>query len=156
MGRYITVADMQGRYTKVSSDKGSASLNSDYIPYGEAYVEMRLASAYTAPFSSNNTTVKDLSMDASYLRIIKFTDTEKAKLIQDDIDSRIAALLDGSAQMVTTSGDLIGQNVSNAWSETDGYAPTFGVDDITMMQVSSAHELDEEQARKIGIRYQSI
>lgn len=147
MSRYINTADVLGRYPK-SADVGSDThIESSYIRYAEAWVDGALAPAFTAPFSNNNLTVKDLCIDHTYMNIIKFKDAEKAKLIEDSIDARVKALLEGTAQMGIEGGDLLGQDVVNAWSETDGYPPTFGAGDIVDMQVSSSRLYDEEQAR---------
>lgn len=147
MSRYINYDDVVGRYPK-GADVGSAShIESSHIRYAEAWVDGALASAFTAPFSDNNLTVKDLCIDHTYMNIIKFKDTEKAEIIMKNLDQRVQALLEGTAQMSIEGGELLGQDVVTAWSETDGYPPTFGIGDVTDMQVSSARLYNEEQAR---------
>ncbi len=146
-GRYISYANLIARYPK-STDIGSESfIDSNYISYSEAWVDGALAPAYSSPFSSNNLTVKDLCIDYSYMKIIQFKDTDKATAMWENIDMRVQALINGEAQMVTEDGTALGQDVSQAWSETDGYAPTFGAGDITNMQVSSSRLYNEESAR---------
>ena len=147
MGRYILVSDFSGRYSKVASDVGSASLAVDFIPYGENWVDGALSSAYTSPFSNNNLTAKDLSIDYSYLKTLEFSDPKKAKSIRDSLDARVKMLISGSAQMVLDDGSLVGQDVQQAWSETQDFSPTYGVGDMLDMQVSSSRIYNKEQSR---------
>lgn len=147
MSRYIEYADVVGRYPK-STDVGSAAhIESTYIRYSESWVDGALAPKFTAPFSSNNLTVKDLCIDDTYRRIIMFKDKDKAKAVQASIDARIKALLDGAAQMALEDGTVLASNQVTAWSETQDYAPTFGIGGVEDMQVSSARLYAEETAR---------
>lgn len=147
MAKYINWAETVDRYKVVQTRGSDEDVTSAYIDYAEADIEARLAPAYTAPFSDNNMTVKDLCIDNTLYKILAYKDTKKAESILKSIESRIEKLLDGTMQMVTTSGDLLSQSVATAWSETDGYAPTFGAGDITDFIVSSERLYDEENAR---------
>lgn len=146
MGRYIDWQDAVDRYQRIG-DKGSVDVGSNYIVYAEAEIESKLAPAFTVPFSSNNLTVKDLCIDMTLAKILMFKDTKKAEMIMGSIDARVKALLDGTAQMVTTSG--VGQAIENHpyWSETMDYHPTFGAGNLLDFHVSSDRLYDEEQAR---------
>lgn len=146
MARYITTSDFAIRYAKVFSDIGSSSLI-EHMNYAEAAIEGALSSKFSTPFSSNNVTVKDLSIDAAYARSIKFKDTEKAKLIQDSIEEKVKALLEGTMEMSTTSGTAISADINNNWSETQDYTPVFGKGDITDFKIDSSQLYDEELAR---------
>lgn len=147
MGRYITVANVNARYTRVASDIGSASINSDYIPYAEGSIEGMLSPKYSVPFSDNNVTVKDLCIDAAYARMIRFKDSEKSELIENYIEKKVTALLEGREEMITSSGDAIGMDIQNAWSETQDYHPVFGKGDIIDFHADSSQLYDEELNR---------
>lgn len=147
MGRYISYNDVIGRYPK-STDVGSSTfVESTYIRYSEAWVDGALSPGYSAPFSDNNLTVKDLAIDDTYMKILAFKDPEKAALIQDSLDMRVEMLLSGKAQMTLEDGTIIGKSVQTAWVETQDYTATFGVGDIIDMEVSSSRLHDEERAR---------
>lgn len=147
MSRYIKWDDVVNRYRKISDFEGAVEVGSTYITYAEADIESKLSPKFSIPFASDNITAKDLCIDAVYMKAIMFSDPKKSKIVGDSIDKRVKALLDGSAQMILEDGEVLGQDVVSAWSETENYAPTFGAGDITDMQVSSARLYDEENAR---------
>ncbi len=146
MGRYIDWDDAANRYGNIGK-LDAEDISSSYIVYAEAEIESKLAPKFAAPFSSNNITVRDLCIDTVLKKVLMFKDTKKADTSGKDIDARVKALLEGNAQMALDDGTTTGQDVQSAWSETSGYAPTFGVGDITDMQVSSARLYSEETAR---------
>jgi len=118
------------------------------IDLAEAAVNARLASQYTTPFSNNNLTAKDLVIDMVYVQNNLTRQPEKAQALKDYLDERFKALLNGSAEMLTSSGTValvaIGDTV---WSSTEDYPPTFGMSDIEKAEVSSAQLYDEDVAR---------
>jgi len=147
MSRYIDYSDVIGRYPK-ATDVGSASnVESTYIRYSEAWADGALSAAFTAPFSDNNLTVKDLCIDHTYMKIIEFKDTKKSNSIQKSLDARVKALLEGSSQMTLEDGTVLGQNVASAWSEAQEHSPTFGIGGTDYAAVSSSRLYEEEQAR---------
>jgi len=150
MGRYITWADIAARYPEIAKVGGSVEVGSAHIPFAEAEVDGLLAGVYTTPFSSNNLTARDLSIDVAYLRSNALRDPDRVQPIVDRVDRMITDLRSGRMSMVTASGDtLYGSGAPGAtmWSTTMGYHPVFGADETEMFTVDSAQILDEENAR---------
>lgn len=145
----IVWSDALLRYPELAKlpDVNSASTFA-MVRLGEGYVSGRLASKYTVPFSNNNVTAQDLVIDAIFVQQHLSRQPEKAKTIKEYLDERIAALLDGSANMITTSGSIAGTLVGEAiWSSTQNYHPTFGMSDPLNWEVSSDMLIAENSAR---------
>jgi hypothetical protein len=147
MGRYIQWDDIIQRYPNVAAKGGSNQVGSAYLDYAETELEGRLAGAYTIPFSSNNLTIKDLSIDMVYAKSIMYTDTKKAKVILDYLDKRIGELIDGTATMITTSGDAMFTAGDAPWSTTKDYHNTFGVIPIEDQNIDTDRIEDEYDER---------
>lgn len=150
MGRYIDFDDVVNRYREVSrNDRDATTVNSDFIRYAEDELDSRLSPYYTVPFSSNNITAKDLSIDLAYLKIFRFKDVEKASAVDSYIAMRINALASGKASMMTSSGDVITPDglASKFYSTTQDYSPVFGMGGILSASVSSSRVQHENDNR---------
>lgn len=146
--RYIVYQNLIDRYPKSAAVGSSAFVESNYIYYAEGWVDGALSPAYSTPFSNNNVTVKDLSLDYAWAKMLWFKDTKKSDLIMESLDAQVKLLLEGKAKMVIDDGTVLSKSVSVAWSETKDYPPTFGAGNIIDMQVSSDRLHDEERARE--------
>lgn len=153
MARYATAQQVIDRYNElddVSSGGGFDTISSHYLPFAEAEIDSRLGSVFTTPFSSNNLTVVDLTIDTVYVKAanLKF---EEREVIQKSIDARIQRLCDGKDQLLvqTDSGDIInvGAGSSVAWSNTKGYHATFGMSDIEDVEIDDTILSDEANQR---------
>jgi len=149
MSRYIKWDDVVSRYKRASDISDSDEMATDYIDYAEKYIESKLSTNYTLPFSSNNLTVKDLCIDVAYAKMIKYKDSKKANEILSDVSSYIHDLKTGQSNMITNSFDVISPiNLGGAFgSTTKSYHPVFGVGETEVFHVSSSQLLDEENAR---------
>lgn len=143
MGRYITWADVTGRYPSMLTRAGASEGDTAYVPFAENYVDMGLAPKYSVPFSSNNTTVKDLAIDVCMAKAYMFSDPDKADMIFGYVNSVMGALRDGMFNMITNSGDVIEQAGEPVYSKTMDYVPIFGHGDTADFHVSSAQLYDE-------------
>lgn len=150
MGRYINWDDVTLRYPEVETrNAGAAAVGSAYIQYAEAAIDGMLASHFTTPFSSNNLTAKDLSVELVYARIIRKADKEAAAMAAAGVSSMVTMLKNGSLGMVTTSGDIIANNGTGdeIWSTTQNYHSIFGVNDPKLSPIDSSQIYDEESER---------
>jgi len=147
MARYIEWDDLVGRYRKAAEVSDAPEAETNYIRYAESEIDGMLAPYFTAPFSNNNETVKDLCIDKSFAMMIRFKDEEKAKMIDDSVTDRIDKLIKGKMSMVVGSGDIITRTSDIAYSTTKDYHPVFGMDVITEFHVSSSQLDNEENAR---------
>lgn len=149
MGRYISWADISGRYPELGANqrKDATQVDSNFVMYAEAQVDGRLSPGFTVPFSSNNLTAKDLAIDTAYAMLLRFKDQKKAKEIQDSVDARVKDLLEGKSSMVTTSIDLITATGQPVYSTTEDYHPVFGMSSPLTWQVDSSTVIDEEGDR---------
>ena len=147
-GRYVDWNDIVSRFTDFADFGGAIKVASHYVAYSEAQIDSALGVKYTTPFSNNNLTIRDLTIDLAYARAIRGR-SEEYKEIRADITSRIWALLNGQAVMVTTSGDVIRPPYAGgpAWSNTMDYHPVFGMLDEIDVVVSSQQLLDEYSER---------
>lgn len=146
MGRYIEWDDVVLRYPNAGRSGGSSEVGSVHITYAEAYLESRFSGYFTIPFSSNNLTAKDLSIDLTYLRIGNFGQKDR-KIFRDEIEDRIKQIKLGNDQMITNSGDSLGSVGEAVYSPHQNYHPVFGMDDEFMFDVDSSQLIDEEDAR---------
>ncbi len=107
------------------------AINDQWLPYGAMRVNVSLGKCFTLPFSNNNYTANQLSIQYGYLGFLQ-TRTRK----KDDSDELAAALnqmvtdiCSGNAPMVTDDGIAIpGTGAQfDAWSTTQDYEPTFNM-----------------------------
>lgn len=149
MGRYCTADQVAQRYRRVTDVQSyPVTVESSYIYYAESDLDRRLAPYFTVPFSSNNVTAADLSIDLAYAKVIIFDDPDKYKAIMSHVDGVIGDLIDGASAMLTTSGDQLSSSTGNAaWSNTASYHSAFGMGDSSLFQVDSAQLYDEEAQR---------
>lgn len=146
----ISWPDVTGRYEELEKLRNATSpeVQDRLMTLAEASIHGRLSNGFTVPFSSNNFTARDLCIDELYVQNMMTKQPEKAKAVRDSLDKRIEQLLLGNANMIDSGGAVLLSLVSDTvWSNTSGYAPTFGVGDIVDARVSSAQLYDEAQAR---------
>lgn len=148
-GRYITWDDVVHRFVGFANVVGAVYAASHYLSYAEGYVDSRLGSKFSIPFSNNNVTIRDLTIDVVYLRSIRGK-SEEYDVIMAEVNSRFGALLSGEAVMVTTSGFVSETLPTAAWSSTQDYHPIFSpvLPHIDMVP-SSAQVADEYADRGV-------
>ncbi len=146
MGRYINYNDINERYPSIAKQHDRGVLENAHIRYAEAQVEAAFANEYTVPFSDNNLTVKDLTLAYVYVRVANLKVIESDKL-WNMLHKRIEKIRNGQEFMVTTSGEVIGKVGETVWSNTEDYAPVFGMGGTLDFVVDSDRMLDEEDAR---------
>jgi len=144
---YIEWDDVVSRYASVNRVGGAEEVSSAHIVYAESELNGRLSPKFTVPFSSNNFTAKDLSIEMTYVRIGNLN-IEDRETLQKSIDDRIQRLLDGEENMMDTDGAVLQQSVGGTlWSSSQDYVPTFGHGDTTDFEVDPNLVLDEEAKR---------
>jgi len=152
MGHIIDAADAANRYPELLQIADSVVMNASFIAQAEAYVEGNLYSQYTTPFSYNNMTAVDLTIDVVYCKMMRNKQPKLAAEVQKTVDARIGAIQKGTLRMMTTSGDAVGATAGAvSWSNTDGYAPPTGLGNQLDFVVSSQQQYDEEQERLYGV-----
>ena len=126
MGRYIEWDDVVKRYNDLAQVGDSNLVDGTYIQYAEFEVDARLATLYSVPFSSNNATVKDLSIDLAYLKAAP-TRSANYKRIKEWVDERFKMLCGGKMSMITDSGDVaaLAGNKAVPFSSTSGSPQVF-------------------------------
>ena len=138
---YVTWSDVVQRfktaddYVQNSADRASA------INYAEADLHSLLGNSFTIPFSSNNLTAKDLTIDLVYANTVKYRDEERHAAILKRIKDVTASLCLGNTNMVlddnttlSTSGSI---STGKIYSNTAGYTPVFDTGDILDQEVDS-------------------
>ncbi len=125
MASYATLAEFEGRFpnTRVSC----VDLVNTWLVLGTTRVNEALGKCFTVPFSSNNQTAKELSIEYAYLGILQRTRAADSDEMLQLVNERVTNICSGNAPMVTTGGDAIfatGANES-VWSNTKDFKPTF-------------------------------
>ena len=145
----IDYSDVTGAYRSIEQSGFTAEeVNSFHIPYAQAEITGRLAVKFTAPFSSNNFTVKDLVTQLTYSRIAPLSEEERREVV-NGINERIDRMLAGDELMLTTSGEVITKSAgsSKIWSNTENFPAPFSMDDPINWEVSSGEIYDERSIR---------
>lgn len=107
-----------------------ASINSYWLFHGSQRVNTALNKLYTTPFSSNNWTAKDLTIQYAALGIlVKTLDPEDGLELERQIKRQITNITSGGGYMIDVSGNPILPDLSDprrtAWSTDMDYKPTF-------------------------------
>jgi len=125
MASYATVVEFEGQYpnTRVTS----SDLFDTWLVRGTTRVNESLGKCFTTPFSSNNQTAKELSIEFAYLGILKRTRAADSDEMLELVNTRVTNICSGNAPMVTTDGEAIfATGVNNSvWSNTKQHNPTF-------------------------------
>ena len=130
--------------TRVTSGTGVGSAQ---LEFAETEVQGYLSSHFTVPFSNNNLTVKQLVIDMTYLKVGNLN-LDDASALREQIYERMNALKNGSATMMSNSGESLGTtDKSSVYSTTQNYHPVFGMSPTTSFIVDSSQVYDEEVAR---------
>lgn len=138
MGRYIEWDDVIDRYPTLNTLGGADELSSAYIVYAEAFVDGMLADNFTIPFSNNNMTVKDLSIDYCYWRAGRFK-LDDAVAVGSAFFETIKMIKKGHLNMVDESGNLLGgEKNKGIFSSTQSYHSAFG------MRPTEEQHIDED------------
>ena len=122
---YATFSDFNARYaTKLEE----AVVTSHYLPFSSARLDGMLAPYFTVPFSANNITARDLSIDLAYLLILQRSkEPEDYEAFNRAVETRLTALAKGEEAMVTNSGEVLfaDNSVEEVWSNTAPFKPVF-------------------------------
>lgn len=146
MGRYIDWDDAVLRYPTMDSVGGAAEVGSAWIGAIEAQIDGLLAPQYTAPFSSNNETIKDLSIELLYIRMGNLK-IEEADQMRTSFMDRIKRIKMGDESLMTSSGDVVGQVGDTFYSSTANYHPVFDLGNTEDFIVDSAQVYASENAK---------
>lgn len=129
MARYITWADVVARYSVVGNQVDGADENvGSFINGAEAYINSKLAKAYTVPFSDTPELVKDLTIDLTYTKL-GFGKLEDRKMLLEHVNKTLDSLVKGDMSLYTDSSGVIQSKGSGAWAENGSYYNTFDIDD---------------------------
>lgn len=135
MGRYIDWADVVDRYPVLANVGDAVKMDSTHIVPAESEVDARLAPVFTTPFSNDNVTAQDLSIQLVYLRAGYLKD-ENWLNYKNYIDERFDRLTDGSEAMLTSSGDVLSsQDTTEAYHTHANYKPVFDLTDVVNQEV---------------------
>lgn len=145
---YANAGDVIIRYKELNKLGGASEINSAYVHYAEFTLDSMLGNYFTVPFSNNNITAKDLTVDLVYLRYYEGIDSEKASKKREIIQTKIDNLIVGKTSMVTDSSDLLTSTGDPVYSNTDGFHNIFGHGPIEDLYID--HDLLDEEADERG------
>lgn len=156
MESYATAAN----FTAVYSLKGisETEISSAWLPYGTQRVNEVLGGWYTLPFSSNNITARQLTVDYAYLGVLIRTRKETdSKELKNELKERIASITSSGAPMFTDSAESIYpsadvNNVFKVYSSTKDYKPVFDLRD-SEYQRPDPDQIREQFDNDGGYRY---
>jgi hypothetical protein len=129
MGRYASYEEVIIRYPVLKTwGKNQGEIEADLITNAEAELDARLAQTFTVPFSAGHQTIKDITIDLCYLKMLRTRDAEKYAEVNSSIMGFIQDLIDGKAFIITASGYIqAGDTSGEVWSNTEDYHPTFSM-----------------------------
>lgn len=141
MTTYATFSE----FTQVYSINGVSQdeINNVWLPYGARRINEELGAAFTIPFSSNNETAKQLSIEFGYLGILLRTrDQNDSQEMREDLMDRIADIACHGKPMILTDGTGINPSKltqAQFWSNTQDYKSVFD------MRNASEQRVDPDQ-----------
>ena len=139
------------RYNVVSDYAASSIDQQTFVVYAESELNRRLSSCYDIPFSSNNITAKDLTIDIAFANTQKFKDVEMYSTIMEHINDITDKLCGGLASMIDDAGVAIlptGTSSSGKiYSSTKDYHPIFDMGDVIDQQVDTQQLTDDNDAK---------
>ncbi len=107
-----------------------ANITSAWLPYGAVRVNECLGDLFTAPFSVNNYTAKQLSIDFAYLGLlIRSRPGDDSVELKEALDGRIekirnqGVMIDDDGAKITTPET----GLNEIWSNNQPYHPTFSM-----------------------------
>lgn len=136
------------QYTMVYSEKGigQSEISSYWLFYGAQRVNECLGGFYTLPFSSNNATARQLSIDYGHLGIlIRTRRQDDSEELINELEKRISYLTSSGSPMMTDSGESIfpdRNNVFDVYSSTKDWKPVFDLRDAVDQRIDP-DQLDE-------------
>ena len=147
---YAEWDDVVGRYRELAKVGGDTEVGSYHIAAAENDLNTMFAGHFTLPFSSNNTTIKFMTVDLTYIKYFENNDPARAETKRNALSGLIEMIKSGKAGMIADDGtvmysDLIGG--TTVYSNTKDYHPTFGIGPIEHMSIDSSQLYDEEAAR---------
>jgi hypothetical protein len=143
MGRYITWADVTGRYNDFAKGPEASTAELSFVPQAEAEVDGRLAVKYSVPFSPAPYLVKDLSIDLAYYKAT--IRQESSKLIGEYLEKRFQAIIDGTLILSNSLG-TVGAVGNMAWA-SNSYRSSVGPDSEVNWSVDPQAIEDAQSAR---------
>ena len=146
MGRYVNWGDIVGRYAALDKKGGASEVSTSWISPIEFQIDGLLSPEYSAPFSSNNETVKDLCIELAYIRMGNINIKDRKEL-KDNFMERIKRIKSGSEAMMTSSGDSIVAVGDTIWSSTEDYHSVFDLGEVTNWNVDSSQIEDIDNAK---------
>ncbi len=138
--------DLIIRYPGVSRAGGASDVSSAFLNFSDNEINGLLSEYFTVPFSSNNMTAVDLSLELSYSRI-GVTKVEASDAIRKRVIERVARIKSGAESMMLLDGTVLKSTGEVVYSSDKDYNHTFGVGDVSEMFVDSSQLYDEDQDR---------
>lgn len=124
---YVKHSEVIARYPLIDTwGLTETQVNSDLIFYAEQELNGRLGGMFTVPFTPAHPTVKDLTIDLCYDRVLKTKDPEKSKYFHDLLMARFQRIIDGEEFIYTDSGTILesADTADDIWSNDMNYLPT--------------------------------
>ena len=153
--RYTSWADVVARYPNIAKagQAEATAIDAGFILGVEGVIDAKLATRYAVPFSNTPSlappVIKDLATDMSYYKIAMFKlSAEQAKILQDDINSRLKDLITGDMLVLTGSGTIIdGGAPATVWGTHQSYPNITNVDSFSNFQFSNDETIDASNSR---------
>jgi hypothetical protein len=146
MGQYCEWDDVHNRYKAIAKIGDAAEVESAYIYYAENELNSLLGDRFSIPFSSNNITAKDLSIELTYIRM-GICKLEDAKQKREMLMAKIDRLRNGTESMLNDDGTTLTTVGDTVWCSDSEYHHTFGHGRIEDFHVDSSQVYSEEEER---------
>lgn len=151
MNNYVEPNELFGRYPAFTINSFT-NVNSDILFYAAREVEGNLSRAFTVPFSDNHPTVKDLVIEAAWVRYNRMNEPKIGEKLNKQLKERFERIVNGEEQIITTSGDFLQRTFQDRdipESTVEDYHPThsmLGADhEYTRIDSSYIEDLENER-----------
>ena len=111
MSNYVIPEELFARHPAFTVNSFT-NVNSDILYYAAREVEANLAKSFTIPFSGDHPTVKDLVLDAAWVRFNRITEPKIGEKLQKHLKDRFDRINNGDEYIITGSGTFLGRSVS--------------------------------------------
>jgi hypothetical protein len=141
---YASYAEFHARYPTRLSE---AEVSSHFLGPASRRLDALLAGWFNVPFSDNNLTAKDLTIDlAQMLLLQRSKEPQDWQALAGRIEQRAEDLREGREAMITSSGEAIHRIPHGAvWSSTQEFKPVFDLRRAEQQHVDPDRLEDEER-----------
>jgi len=129
---YSTVEAFLASYPRMASTQVNSATLYSWLSRASNYIDGYIAQAVDLPTDGSPPYLKELSEDVAHVMFLRRNTHESGKdqgvdNIWKDVTQRLENMRNGTFTLLSGSGTILSKTtkLSNPWSSTEGYVPTF-------------------------------